>query len=625
MRFGVALVALVALASACGKVGTSVEVTLDANPALTTITKLHVTVEGSGRTRDYDVTPPSSSIPPAIKLAILVPPSVTGSLTVTILAYEGTTELGKAAASVPLTSGEVVPVTLTLGQGPLPDLAAVDLRGLDLTSTDTLLIDAGEPDDSAGPEDGGEDLGVVEGDLLLGEDLLPVQDLLPVALLFDCVPTSKDFLGVNEDTASTPFEFTCQNAQPTFSQKPTVEIIGPDAAQFSVTDTCTLGLAQGNTCTATVTFHPDGAGPRSATLYIHSPTHGVTLGLSGLAIGKNGAACTGVDAHCQNNHCTDGYCCDKAAAACGGCTACDVATKEGTCSPVLIDTDPKSNCTTGCYDKCDGAGACKPVLAGNDPHSFCTDVCMDKCDGAGACKPAPSTKACGSLPCTNGGSGHTQWQGTTNGALTCSGSNFNCVAATACPGRLVCDPTMGICKPTCSNAQDCLYRGSCNTGAGTCQSGGSVIHGGACGVDEDCFTNGQTGDDHNLCVVGKCQNCSSSLNCQVGMICDQAGAGLLACFDCDNAGRTCPGSGWGATCLNGRCNCSTSADCFDTLKAPNCIQGTGRKMCGCTFDGQRCFNHETCVGGVCKYSVGITCTSASECATNKCTNGRCAN
>ncbi len=608
---------LVGLGAACGKVGTSVKLTLDANPALSGITRLHLTMTNGSTTREVDVTPPVATIPPAIDVAIHVPPTAKGTLGVTVIAFADAMVLGNAHDEVELDPGQVVPLALTLGQGPLPDLRALDLVGIDGGSADLAVADLTVAD-LANPGDLDD-----APDLLDTPDLL-VADLSPLALPLASVPDHHDFLSTNEDTASAPFEFTIQNQTTTFTLPPGVEIIGPDAAQFSFTTTCTLGLSQGNTCTVTVTFNPDGAGPRSATLYVHSDTHAITIPLTGFAIGKVGAACANDDTHCQSGNCVDGFCCDMTAAQCGGCKACNVAAKEGTCSPVPVDTDPKSNCTTGCYDKCDGAGMCKPVADGQDPHTFCTDVCMDKCNGSGACKPAPSSKACGSMPCTNGGSGHTQWQSNTNGALTCSGSNFNCVAATACPGRLVCDPTMGICKTTCSNAQDCLYRGSCDTVGGTCQSGGVVNHGGACGVDEDCYTNGQTGDDHNLCVIGKCQNCSSSLNCQVGMICDQAGAGLLACFDCDNAGRTCPGSGWGSTCLNGRCNCSTSLDCFDT-KAPNCIQGTGRKMCGCTFDGQRCFNHENCVGGVCKYTIGITCTSASQCATNKCTNGRCAN
>lgn len=613
--------AFVVLAAACGKVGTSVEVTLDASPALTTITNLHVTVAGNVRTRDYDVTPPAASIPPAIKLAILVPPSVSGMLDVTITAFDGAKLLATANKAIALRPGEVVPLSLTLGAGGMPDLGAADLRGLDLTGGVADLTGNALPDGSES-SDAGEDL-AVDVDLASNPDL--VTPLLPLI----AVPTQHDFLGVNEDTDSSPFDFMIQNGTTVFMAPPiVVELVGANAVQFGVASTCDdgAGLAGSGVgmCTATVTFKPDGAGPRSATLLIHSATHSVSIQLSGLAIGKNGAACTGIDAHCQNNHCVDGFCCDVAAASCGACRACNVATKEGTCSPVPVDTDPKNNCTTGCYDKCDGAGACKPVSAGSDPHNFCTDVCMDKCNGAGACRPALSTKACGSVPCTNGGSGHTQWQSTTNGALTCSGTTFDCVAATACPNRLVCDPTSGTCKASCTGPKDCTYRSDCNTGSGQCEAAPGVPHGGACNTDEDCGVNGQTGDDHNICLSGgTCQNCSSSMNCPVGMICDNAGGGLIACFDCDGT-RTCSGSPWGPTCTSGRCTCNSNSDCFDTIRAPNCKLNGANKYCGCTFGQQRCFNHEVCVGDVCKLALGITCTSPSQCGSNKCTNGRCA-
>lgn len=604
------LATVLLLSAACGKVGTSVKVTLDASPMLSGITRLHLEMTNGSTTREVDVTPPAASIPPAIDLAIHVPPTAKGTLTVKVTAFANATELGSAQKDVELEPGSIVSMTLTLSKDPPQDLGA-DGRSADLAMSDLgIESDLGSDPDLAEP----------------GPDL-QTQDLAPLALPLVAVPASHDFMNVDEDTASTTFTFTIQN-QTTMSTgtAPVVEIVGPDAAQFSFTTTCNLSLGQDGTCMVTVTFNPDGAGLRNATLYVHTSTHAITAPLTGLAIGKNGAACANDDTHCQSGNCVDGFCCDMTAAQCGGCKACNVATKEGTCSSVPVDTDPKGNCTTGCFDKCNGAGACKPVLDGQDPHNFCTDVCMDKCNGAGACKPAPSTKACGSVPCSNSGSGHTQFQGTSSGALTCSGSNFNCVAGATCPGALSCDPGTGTCRSSCGNDMECLYRTKCD---GPSCSASNVSLGGACTSDEQCSSNMNTGDDHMRCLDGKCQNCITNRDCTPGFFCKlDTGLNVKACFDCSNDGDCSATAGWGGTCKgNGRCNCASAADCDP--RAPYCINGgANRNLCGCNFDGQRCNNDETCVGSTpgnstCKFKPGTTCTSPAQCASTSCVQGRC--
>lgn len=136
------LLSMIWFAAACGKVGTAVKLTLSANPPLSTVTQLHLKLVNDGVTREYDVTPPSQTIPPDITIAIEVPPSATGSLDVTVEAYAGAALLGDAHDQVALDPGAVVPLSLTLGGALTPDLRApLDLEGADLSSTADLAIE----------------------------------------------------------------------------------------------------------------------------------------------------------------------------------------------------------------------------------------------------------------------------------------------------------------------------------------------------------------------------------------------------------------------------------------------------------------------------------------------------
>jgi MYXO-CTERM domain-containing protein len=95
-----------------------------------------------------------------------------------------------------------------------------------------------------------------------------------------------------------------------------------------------------------------------------------------------GKACTSAAA-CASGFCSDGVCCNSACA--GTCVSCKLAGTVGTCSPILIGTDPENDCGKGtppCLSTCDGAGACVfPV------NSFCGKC--GECSDVGSCVEAP--------------------------------------------------------------------------------------------------------------------------------------------------------------------------------------------------------------------------------------------
>jgi hypothetical protein len=65
-----------------------------------------------------------------------------------------------------------------------------------------------------------------------------------------------------------------------------------------------------------------------------------------------GSACI-ADNECQTGFCVDGYCCNTT---CNStCYTCNQMGHQGTCSPALDGTDPKSQCFGL---NCNGAGAC---------------------------------------------------------------------------------------------------------------------------------------------------------------------------------------------------------------------------------------------------------------------------
>ena len=81
-----ATIALLIAFAGCGNRGTTVLVEVGAASPIDGIARLSLGATVAGMNRQYDVTPPNPSIPPAVSIAIDVAPSISGTLHVEIAA-----------------------------------------------------------------------------------------------------------------------------------------------------------------------------------------------------------------------------------------------------------------------------------------------------------------------------------------------------------------------------------------------------------------------------------------------------------------------------------------------------------------------------------------------------------
>jgi hypothetical protein len=220
---------------------------------------------------------------------------------------------------------------------------------------------------------------------------------------------------------------------------------------------------------------------------------------------RGGACSTGAD--CDSGNCTDGVCCESAS--CGTCSACNLPSNPGICTPVTNAPDPDSCMGT---NACDGSGTCKPIAgracaSGSDCASgFCTDgVCCNEacgaqceaCDIAGAvgkCSPTSGAPHGSRAPCAGAPPGNVCGALACNGVVTAAcvgfvGSETVCKAAscvdgkatlvTSCAGNGVCpEPVTMACAPfacggetcakSCSSDADCATMFHCVAASGTC-------------------------------------------------------------------------------------------------------------------------------------------------------------
>src|SRR6266700_2298465 len=191
--------------------------------------------------------------------------------------------------------------------------------------------------------------------------------------------------------------------------------------------------------------------------------------------GKKGEPC-GAGGTCLTGlTCADGVCCDTACQ--GTCSACNLAGREGTCSPVATGMPPAT-----------GHGACGP----DDPSTCQKD---GTCDGNGACRMYPVGTACRASKCDP-----------TTDAFT---PEFKC------DGRGVCDSNIALpCAPyKCKDANTCF--GACTDGT-QCAAGKSCVNG-SCGLK---------GPGAMCMLAGEC----ASGSCADGVCCDRAcTAGCESC------------------------------------------------------------------------------------------------
>jgi hypothetical protein len=332
------------------------------------------------------------------------------------------------------------------------------------------------------------------------------------------------------------------------------------------------------------------------------------------ALKPNGTTC-GSGGECASTFCVDGYCCN---ATCSGqCEACDVATLNGVCAPV-VGAQPH-----GTRTPCAGSGTVCGGICGGQVRTACsypspvvscrvqscpvggnTKTRAAGCDGAGACPPA-ETDMCA--------------QGCASGTNDCLGACMNdgeCSAA---------DPT----KPFCD--------------AGTCTP--KKPRGRACGAGSECTsTFCADGVCCNSACGSQCDSCkeSGSMGICLRVVGDPRSGGVPARSPCAGSG-TCKGQcdGAAATCQNpGGSTACGSASCTDGLLTPvGACNGAGScsqqsLVCGSNYcdtattcgncpSNAACGSTRWCDSGTCRdrSANGVACGIGSQCLSNICGAG----
>jgi hypothetical protein len=310
-----------------------------------------------------------------------------------------------------------------------------------------------------------------------------------------------------------------------------------------------------------------------------------------------GQACSaGKD--CESGFCADGVCCDAACTA--SCSACNLAGKVGTCSPV--DGAPvgtrtcagnfacaagscRTNCTTDAH--CDGAnhcasGACVARKAngltcagdGDCLSAHCADgVCCDAAC-AGQCAACNTTGNVGKCVAVKGAP-----QG---GRAACSGSGAGTTCGIQCDGvdLTACHyppfGTVACSANACSGGTE-THASTCD-GAGKCNDVPKSCGAYACGADACKSSCSAAGD------------CASGFSCNAN-VCQSAGGLGSPCTD----GSQCPG---GMFCTDGVC-CAVAA----------CSAGSS-----CATPAKK---------GACAKLPGTSCASGAECGSGNCVDGVC--
>ncbi len=277
---------------------------------------------------------------------------------------------------------------------------------------------------------------------------------------------------------------------------------------------------------------------------------------------SSGLSCT-TNSQCATGFCMSGVCCDTACN--GGCGACNLTGKVGTCSAVANGTVCRASTGT-----CDVAETCNGTVL--------------TCPADG--KAANGTTCNDSNACT---SGDTCQSGVCGGAtVTCTGADQchtvgACVPATGCPG-----PVAKANGTTCNDSNACTSGDTCQSGVCggttvTCTGADQCHTVGACVPATGCpgpvaKANGTTCNDSNACTSGD--------TCQSGV--------------CGGTTVTCTGAD----------QCHTVGACVPATGCPGPVAKANGTTCN---DSNACTRTDTCQSGTCTGGNPVTCTAEDQC------------
>lgn len=402
-----------------------------------------------------------------------------------------------------------------------------------------------------------------------------------------------------------------------------------------------------------------------------------------IALRATGAVCDG-GVQCQSGFCADGVCCS---ALCDRpCEACNFDPGLGACLPVPAGTDPASECggnlcngLSACGAPCAtdsqcgvsgfcNLGACAPkravgqfCYASNQCTSgYCADgvCCGSSC--AGPCEACDLPGAAGSCsPIAAGTDSSSECQGglSCNGARAC---NATCATQAECEAPFHC--RSGSCVP------DQAVGASCGAGD-ECVSGfcadGRCCDGPCSGRCQSCNLSGREGrcsgypggtDPEAECPLTFCtasfsclSPCTSDASCEATAYCDFSPP-LAACRQkradgspCQRAAECASGYCVDGVCCTSSCAgpcqaCDASGSCGSVASGTDpegecglayCAGAGGcASPCGSDADckiGNRCDLGAQPPACLAKAPIGVACSSAGQCASGLCVDGRCCN
>ncbi len=325
---------------------------------------------------------------------------------------------------------------------------------------------------------------------------------------------------------------------------------------------------------------------------------GDSPGESGLL--AKGEDCT-KDSECESQECADGVCCDVA---CEGCSACNLAGHEGTCTPLAAGDKPAGVCGT------DG------------------DPCAGHCDGNGACAWPDAATSCGDSVCES--------DDVTSIHRVCDGAG-SCIDMSVSCGSYLCSTTTGDCLASCSAATDCAPGAWCNPQQ---ECVGKSALGATCASAGEC-TSGYCVD--GVCCADECDGLCEACNLSgekgtctpipSGMDPDSECVGSdAACAGKCNGAGACSWPGSTKECKSPVCEagttqhelyrCNGKGDCSRTVEACDpylCDPATSSCKTACVADTD-CVSQDYCQKPIClpKKDNGEKCGAPNQCLSGHC-------
>jgi len=317
---------------------------------------------------------------------------------------------------------------------------------------------------------------------------------------------------------------------------------------------------------------------------------------------------------CSSGFCVDGVCCNVACQ--GGCAACNLLGRTGTCSPIDAGKpDPHGICvdrgasSCGQNGTCDGLGGCAtygpdtqclaPSCAGNRLNT------AGSCDGLGTCR-AGDVLDCDPFRCVDGAcipSCQTDDDCATgsacvNGSCGPEGLGLRCHTGSECASGICAD---GVC---CDSACD-----------GPCQSCTLPASPGRCTTAP-----ANIPDPHGFCANRGAASCGTNGKCDGSGGCAVYAPGTVCANETCAGGAYTPPSSCNA---EGQCVAPDPLPCFPfacngTRCFTNCLDDTqcaqaavcGLNSCGLKRNGASCSQNLTpeCESGNC--AQGVCCDTA---------------